>query len=157
MTKIKHQLILSIIVGLAAWACDQNRVFEEYREIEKKMWHKDSIMVFNVQMTDTITNHNLYVNIRNDIQYGYSNLWLFIELQQPGGISTKDTFEITLAHPSGEWLGKGFGGIKTNQVIYKRNVFFPVSGNYKIALQQGMREENLSQITEVGIRIEKVK
>ena len=104
---------------------------------------------------DTLQNNNLYINVRNDIKYKYSNLWLFIEIDQPGNNSVTDTFEITLADPSGKWLGEGFGGIKNRQVIFKRNVYFPVSGEYKINIRQGMRENVLKGITDIGIRVEK--
>jgi gliding motility-associated lipoprotein GldH len=156
MKTCKYQLVLIGTILIAALACDQNRVFEEYRKIPDKGWNKDSVLVFNVPVEDTLTTHNVYVNIRNDIKYNYSNLWLFIGVEQPGGPTAKDTFELLLADPAGKWLGKGIGGIKTNQVIFKRNVYFPVSGNYRISLQQGMRENILTQITEVGLRVEKV-
>ena len=69
----------------------------------------------------------------------------------------EDKFEITLADPAGKWLGGGFGGLKTREVIFRRNVFFPVSGNYKITIQQGMREDVLTGISDVGVRIEKLE
>ncbi|MCD6355604.1 MAG: gliding motility lipoprotein GldH [Prolixibacteraceae bacterium] len=142
-------------VLLSFWSCDKSRVFEAYQPIPSGGWPKDSLVSFSVAVNDTVNNYNLFINVRNDISYSYSNLWLFIEITQPGGKAVKDTFEVTLADPSGKWLGNGFGGIKTQQVIYRRNVFFPVSGNYRITLEQGMREVNLKGITNIGIRVEK--
>ena len=80
---------------------------------------------------------------------------MFIEIDQPGSNTVTDTFEITLADPTGKWLGEGFGGLKNRQVIYKRNVYFPVSGEYKISIRQGMRENLLKGITDIGVRLEK--
>ena len=136
-------------------SCDSNRVFEKYKPIPKSGWNKDSLVVFTIPVTDTLQNHNLYIDVRNDVTYSYSNLWLFIEIDQPGGKTLKDTFELSLADPTGKWLGEGRGGKKTRQVIYRRNVYFPVSGTYKIKLQQGMRETNLKGISDIGIRLEK--
>lgn len=112
-------------------------------------------MVFEVPVTDTRINHNMFVNVRNDIDYKYSNLWLFVKITQPGDTTVTDTFEITLADPAGKWLGKGFGGIKTSENLYKKSVFFPEKGTYKIAVQHGMRDIVLEGITDVGIRVEK--
>jgi gliding motility-associated lipoprotein GldH len=81
---------------------------------------------------------------------------LFVEIEQPGGEVLRDTFEIVVADPSGRWLGKGFGGIKTLQTLYRRDVYFPVPGEYTISLQHGMREDVLTGIHDVGIRIEKI-
>ncbi|HYQ57575.1 MAG TPA: gliding motility lipoprotein GldH [Draconibacterium sp.] len=148
-------LFAGILVMLAA--CDPHSVFDQYKPINKGVWNKDSLVVFNVPVTDTLQNHNLYINVRNNVNYRYSNLWLFITIEQPGGEAVKDTFELVLANPSGQWLGEGRGGLKDLKTIYRRNVFFPVSGDYTINLQQGMRNEELKGISDVGVRVEKAK
>lgn len=155
MKKTGFQLLLFLILLAIFSACDKNKVFEEYKSIPQTGWNKDSLLVFEIPIQDTLQNHNLFINVRNDIKYKYSNLWLFIEIASPDGKTNTDTFEITLADPTGKWMGTGFGGIKTRQVVYKRNVFFPASGNYTINIQQGMRNINLSGISDIGFRIEK--
>ena len=118
------------------------------------MWHRDSLLVFQIPVTDTLKNHNLYVDVRNDIEYKYSNLWLFIDIIQPGdSTAVTDTLEVTLADPTGKWLGTGFGGIKTSETLFRKNVFFPVAGNYEIQIKQGMRGTQLDGITEIGFRM----
>ncbi len=156
MNKITFQIILSVFILTIFSACDKNLVFEKYQPIAESGWHKDSLAVFSIPITDTLQNHNLYINVRNDVKYKYSNLWLFIEINQPGKIGITDTLEILLADPTGKWLGEGFGGIKNRQIKYKGGVYFPVSGEYKINIQQGMRDELLEGITDIGFRVEKV-
>ncbi len=138
------------------YSCDNTVVYEMYKPVDSLKWHKDSLFSFNVPIHDTIPNYNLLINIRNEVNYPYSNLWLFIEIFQPDGVSVKDTFEVILADPAGKWLGEGLSGIKTRQVFYRRNVFFPSSGEYIIKIQHGMRPEILKGIHDVGFRVEKV-
>lgn len=154
MKKGGLNFLFFIAVLVLISACDDNRVFDEYKAIPETGWNKDSLLVFEIPVTDTTQNHDLYINIRNDIKYKYSNLWLFVEIAEPGGAAHTDTFEVTLADPSGKWLGTGFSGIKTREVVYKRNVYFPVSGLYKINIQHGMRDVVLQGITDVGLRVE---
>lgn len=156
MRKIGFQILFVGLSLMLISACDKNQVFEAYKKIPQSGWHKDSLMVFNVPITDTLHNNNLFINIRNNINYKYSNLWLFVEIDQPGGIAVTDTFELLLASPSGKWLGEGFGGIKTRQVIFRSGVYFPVPGDYKINIKQGMREETLEGITDIGFRVEQI-
>ena len=137
------------------FSCDQKRIFESYYELDKKGWHKDSVVVFNVQLTDTIKNNNLYVNIRNKGTYAYNNLWLFLTIGSPGGALRTDTVEFTLAEPSGKWKGSGVGGLHDNHILYKQSVYFPHKGNYTFSIKQGMRDNVLEGIRDVGIRIEK--
>ena len=155
MKQKQFQLLLLISVLFLLFACDNKRVFEAYEKIPETGWNKDSVVVFPVQITDTQQNNNLYINIRNDIKYKYSNLWLFIKIEETGKVAVADTFEVVLADPTGKWLGEGFGGIKTQQVLYKRNVYFPEAGEYKVIIQHGMRDEVLQEITDVGLRVEK--
>jgi len=157
MKNLKLQFLFIVLIALLFSACDTNVVFEKYKKIPQTGWQKDSLVVFTIPITDTLQNHNLSLNIRNDIKYSYSNLWLFIKITQPGKTAVTDTFEVMLANGAGKWLGEGFGGIKTRQVPYRSGVYFPVSGDYKISIQQGMRDENLKAITDVGIRIEKAE
>ena len=138
-------------------ACQPKIIYETYKEIDQRSWNKDSLAVFEIPVTDTIHHFDLYINVRNDVNYNYSNLWLFVTIEEPDGKSVEDKFEITLAEPSGKWMGEGMGGLKTREVLYRRNIFFPSSGNYTITLQQGMRENVLKGISDVGVRIERVK
>lgn len=156
MRKI-FQFILIVLFVPALLACKNNLVFEQYQSIPEKSWHKDSVLVFNLPVEDTTQNNNFIINVRNDVTYSYSNLWLFIAIEQPDGKIMEDKFEIALADPSGKWLGSGFGGLKTREAMYRRNIFFPVSGEYKVRIKQGMREDYLKGISDLGIRIEAVE
>lgn len=144
--------IISILFVLTS--CDRKRVYESYRRLDDKGWNKDSLVVFRAQLTDTIKNHNLYVNIRNKGTYPYSNLWLFLTIQSPDGTSKTDTVEFTLAEPSGKWKGSGIGGLHDNQIPYKSSVYFPHKGEYVFSLKQGMRDNVLPGIRDIGVRIE---
>ena len=145
-----------IAAATAFYSCDSTRVFDSYQEVPESAWHKDSLFVFSIPVTDTSRNHNLIIQVRSETSYKYSNLWLFIEIIQPGGEVMRDTLEIVLADPTGRWLGSGIDGLKTLQSVYRRNIYFPVSGDYNISLQHGMRDEILTGIHDIGIRVEKV-
>ncbi len=147
---------LAVLLALAIVACDPSRVFDEYRPIPSTSWNADSVVTFNFSIARTNQNNNLWFNIRNDNSYEFSNLWLFVTIVPPSGAAVTDTVQVILADPSGKWLGRGFTGTYDNRLIYRRNVFFPESGEYSLHIRHGMRPQNLSGITDVGVRIEKV-
>lgn len=144
---------LLLITGLIS--CDRKKVFEAYHKIDEKGWNKDSVVVFNVHLTDTVRNNNLYVNIRNKGNYPYSNIYLFLSIGAPDGSLLTDTVEFTLADPSGKWRGSGIGGLHDNQIPYKSSVYFPHPGYYKFMIKHGMRDNVLQGIRDVGFRVEK--
>ena len=156
---LQMKQLLSFLLGLLLLAgissCDRRKVFEEYRRLDPNGWNKDSVVVFTVPLKDTIRNHNLYVDIRNKGTYPYSNLWLFLSVGSPDGKMKTDTVEFTLAEPSGRWKGSGIGGLHDSQILYKSSVYFPHKGKYKFMIKQGMRDNVLQGIRDIGIRIEK--
>ncbi len=144
------------VLAISIFACNLKVVDGNYETIPNAKWHKDSVKTFQIPVSDTLQNHKMYINVRNDINFKYSNLWLFVEIIQPNNSKALiDTFEITLADERGKWLGTGFGGVKTIESLYKRNVYFPASGIYDLRITQGMRDDQLKGITEIGYRLEK--
>jgi len=146
-----------ILIGTGFFACDKTWFFEEYQNLTDAEWHKDSVIRFQFPVTDTLQSYNLLLGVRNKTTYKYRNLWLFVEISHPNSQAMKDTFNILLAKPSGEWLGEGLGKIKSRQAMFLRNFYFPVSGNYTINIRHGMREKVLNGIHDIGFRVEKVK
>ena len=68
-----------------------------------------------------------------------------------------DTVEFTIADNKGKWIGSGIGDIHDVRLVYRRNVRFGQTGNYVFYIQHGMRETEIKEITDVGIRIEDSK
>lgn len=151
-----EQLFLGIVL-ISLSACDKNRVFEQNQKIPNNTWDVKNIVKFQVAVSDTITPTNFYVNIRNTDNYPFKNIFLFITTRFPDGGKAIDTLECELADQNGKWLGSGLGDIWDNQIIFKKNVRFPHPGNYIFEYQQAMRTEQLPEIMDVGLRIEKVQ
>ncbi len=137
-------------------SCDSSRIYEKNLHIKGHSWNRNDRKVFEVNITDTTSLNNVYINIRNTTDYKFSNLFLFLGTTYPNGQISRDTIEIILAAPDGKWLGKGMGKIKEEQILFKRGVYFPIKGMYKFSFQQAMRVENLEGIEDIGIRIENV-
>lgn len=142
-------------------SCDKSRVVDQYESLPGQSWQKDSVVSFTFNAPDTIRPYNLFINLRNNSDYRYSNLFLIANMNFPNGRVISDTLEYRMAEPTGEWLGTGFGEIKENKLWYKESIRFTEDGEYRIDLQQAMRKsgepqgiEDLEGITEVGFRIE---
>ena len=85
-----------------------------------------------------------------------ANLWLFITTETPNGQLHADTIECILADKSGRWYGNSSAGnIRDHRIMFKRNFRFSKYGDYKLKVDQAMREKQIEGITDIGIRIEK--
>ena len=58
-----------------------------------------------------------------------------------------------LADEYGKWFGSGWGASYQQTISYKTDFNFPRKGRYSISVQQGMRDDVIPGITEVGIKI----
>lgn len=153
--------VLFLFIGvITISSCDRKRVFDDYESLNG--WHKDSLVSFEMENIDSTKVYDLFINIRNNSDYQYSNLFLITEIRFPQGKVISDTLEYEMTRPNGEWLGTGFGDVKENKLWYKENVKFEESGKYRVTIQQAMRKngevdgiEVLDGITDVGFRIEK--
>ena len=112
---------------------------------------------FDVEVSDTISLFNFYINIRNTTDYNFSNIYLFLKTNYPNGMFSVDTIEIFLADLQGNWLGKGFGKYKDQQILFRKRGHFPLSGKYRFSFEQAMRNQELIGINTVGIRIERTE
>jgi gliding motility-associated lipoprotein GldH len=136
-------------------ACDSNRYFEENKPIVKGLWKSDEKAHFEMQITDTLSKYDFFLNVRNTTDYAYSNLYLFIHTMNPAGKKAQDTVECQLADYTGKWFGTGFGSIRFNRFLIQKGVTFRQKGRYTFDVEQAMRVKELKGIVDIGIRIEK--
>lgn len=145
------------IVFSSLSSCDSSRLYEENKEIENNAWYANKPLQFQAQIPDSVQGYNVYINLRNASHYPFSNIFLFLNTTFPDGQIDRDTVEIMLASPEGKWLGDGLGDIWDNRVLFKRNVRFPMKGEYRFEFIQAMRLDPLPGIMDAGIRIEKAE
>jgi len=154
--------ILFILTLVFFVSCDAKGEYDMFKSIPKNEW-KETVH-FIIPVKDTITKKNLFIQIRNNKEYAFSNLFLITKMNFPNDTKVIDTLEYEMADAQGRFLGSGYTDIKENKLFYKENIVFPVKGNYEISIEQVMRKlgkkegiHTLKGITDVGFRIEKIK
>ena len=136
-------------------ACQGNVIFQDQQAIPGKSWHYEDGLAFAVTIGDTLSLHKMYLDIRNSVDYKYSNLFIFMDIEFPDGRVLRDTLECVLADRRGQWTGRGFGRLRFNRFLFRDDVWFPLEGTYTFRLYHGMRDDELYGISDAGIRIEK--
>ena len=161
--KILRNSLSVFFFALMLVSCDESQIFDDYKTIDGG-WHRDSIVTFNFDQKASKVPVNLFVNIRNNDEYEFSNLFLIVKMEQPKGKIKVDTLEYQMANPDGTLMGEGWSDIKESKLWYKENVTFPENGKYKVSIQQAVRQtgkvkgvERLNGITEIGFRIESLQ
>ena len=166
MTKLLNgpaAALLALAAALTLSACDPNRVYEENTDLTSPsgapyVWDVQQRPSFTFAITDTAARYNVYFNVRNAAGYGYYNLYLKHTLTGPDGrvVGQPLLHQMVLLDPkTGEPLGAGSGDIFDHQFLALRQVHFTRPGNYKVTLEQYMRQNQLPGIMSVGVRVVK--
>ncbi|MDR3272748.1 MAG: gliding motility lipoprotein GldH [Flavobacteriaceae bacterium] len=147
---MKKIFLLLFLISLTQ--CSRHYEYAETVNI-KNFWHKKNALNFDFEIKNPQQPKNLFFIVRNNNNYSFSNLYLFISLKQNGKILETDTLNYPLAKPTGEWLGTGTGSVKEIEFQYKKNFKFPEKGRYTLSVIQGMRKDTLEGIEDFGLII----
>ena len=152
-----------MVFAIGITSCDSNRVFDQYVNVEDSIWLRSNIISFDIEINDTIFRNNLFLNLRNNKDYEFSNLFLIAQINFPDGLRVVDTLEYEMTDNLGNFLGTGFTDIKENKLFFKENVRFSQRGQHTIKVEQAMRKvgniqalDSLKGVTDLGVRIESI-
>jgi gliding motility-associated lipoprotein GldH len=153
--KVIINKISILLVAILFSACNNNVVYDENKEVNQQAWKTTDKLYYEVDITDTIKDYKLAINIRNTIEYPYSNIFFYLNTILPNGKVTKcDTIECYLAYPDGTWKGKGSSKIRDNRFWIAKNIKFEQKGKYTFELRQATVDSTLKGICDVGLHLE---
>ncbi len=155
-TSLKLRSIITAFISLLFFSCENQALYDQYQAIDNTTWEKDKEYYFTFLVTDISVPYNLTLEVRNNNLYPYQNLWLFCKEELPIGPLKRDTIECMLANEYGKWHGHGISLFQSSFPI-RTNYVFPYEGQYTFSFRQGMRNDKLSGIQEIGFRVEKAQ
>ena len=145
------KVLLLAISSLLLVACQQNVAFSTFESVPVNGWKAASMVVFYPLVEDSTADYQMQIIIRHTDRYPYQNMWMFVDVMQDSLLLRRDTIEAHLANARGEWYGKGMSEYIL-PIIYLEHITLP-KGEYTVGIQQGMREESLRGITDIGLKL----
>lgn len=152
-TSKSQQLIALLLLSITLAACQPNSYYDQSQTIANGKWQQDSNLLFQLPIGDTTALYDMFLNLRHNTSYPYANLYLFIHSTMPSGSQAHDTLELQLAQTDGKWLGTGSGSLRHNHFILRHRLRFAQIGNYTFSIKQGMRQQQLHGIENIGIEL----
>ena len=147
--------LFSLLWFLAS--CNNNALVDTFETIPNETWTYVKPIKASLEVNDSTKGYNIFVNFRHTADYRYANIWLRMRINGPDKKEFVERQEFQLALPDGEWLGKGSGNLYSYQLIYKENYKFKTKGKYTFTVEQNMRDNPLTGISDVGLKIEEAK
>ena len=149
---------LFLAVNLSLVACNKIDIVEQSTAIPGYEWKYDFKPAFDFTISDTASAYNLFIVLRHTDAYRYNNIWLRIGTQAPGDTMRYQQVDIQLGNDAKGWEGTGMDDIWELRKPITRTPFkFNNTGDYKFSINQVMRENPLTHIMNIGIRVEKLQ
>lgn len=136
-------------------SCIQGVTYEEVREVENSVWSQTDTLTYTFDIEDTTHYYDVFLTMRIDNEYPYSNFYAGVNFQGPSGQNISELKGYELADKEGKWKGKSYGGLISFQYPLYDQMQFHDSGTYKIHILQYMRTQNLAGVHDAGIKIVK--
>ena len=143
-----RKFLIGIIAGLSLSACSDTIVYSRFSSMKSGEWHKDSAVSFDYQIENTKVPSTMILYVRHTERYPYQNMWLFVD-----NAGKTDTIEFDLADDRGRWLGDQHHGFIEMPVLLEDAKQFADTGVYHLSVRQGMREEVLQGISDIGFEV----
>jgi gliding motility-associated lipoprotein GldH len=148
---------LLFVAGYLFAACTTPATFEKIVKLDNDQWPKDSAVNISVPITDTVGVYAIILDLRNNNDYPFRNIHLFVDVVSPSGVAACDTVEYELSDLQGKWFGKRGSYWIDHRLAYRPMVMFPDTGHYAFGIRHGMRADTLHGIGAVGLRLEPVE
>lgn len=143
--------LLSLLPLLNACSTDPNVIFNQFEKTDASGWHWGGGRKFTFTVEDSTYYYALNCGLRITSGYSYSNIWLVYKLDGPS-LSQKNQFEVVLSDNTGKWLGKGQGNLISYEKPFAGGLKLK-PGNYTLEITQNMRDEKLSGVSDIGLKV----
>lgn len=147
------RLLLPVLL-LASCTVPEGLVFDETKPVRNRSWHWNDSLSFTANLEDPAYEYRLILTMRVTGAYRYANMYVLLHTQGPDGNTLKQ-YPLLLADNTGRWLGKGIGDLISFELPLEDRFRIQKKGNYRFSIRQNMRDENLLNVSDVGLRIEK--
>ena len=142
-----------VLLLVSMVSCGREQIVQSsFIDLAGHRWPADSVLRFD-HLHEGGTEHlQLVMDLRHDIFYPYSNLYLFRSIEQDGEIVFQDTVEVRMADPYGNWNGKGSGKIRTLEFPFRKQTLkLTQEAEYSFLFRHGMRDDPLKGVRSLGL------
>ncbi len=142
------------VLLLASCGVPEGVVFDETRPVRNRNWHWNDSLSFAANLDDPAYEYRLILTMRVTGAYRYANMYLLLHTEGPDGTVVKQ-YPLMLSDNTGRWLGRGVGDLIAFELPLEAKYRIQKKGTYRFSIRQNMRDEQLLQVSDVGLRIEK--
>ena len=146
--------VLLILLTFLYSSCTGDRIiYEEVHNIDDGRWSYGQKKDFRFEVSDTSLNYRLLLYLEYNTDYRWQNFYTEITTIFPSDSIKNDVLSLELASKTGQWFGKCNSQSCDLTIPLQENVRFAQPGDYSISLDQYMREEEVTGVRAIGLKL----
>lgn len=145
--------LLGIGIAFMAVSCIRDTILNESFDVPQPSWNYSDPICFDVWIVDTVARYDLTFSLKHTQDYEWQNAFFLIKTIFPDMHTHIDTLECILSSPEGKWIGSRTGKYRRIGFLYKQGIAFPQKGEYRFEIRHAMRQDELKEITSVGMKV----
>lgn len=146
------QFCVLIFASLTLFACTNSNLVDTNENMVDNSWAYAKSAKATVEIKDSTQAYDIHFKLRHTNDYRYANLFVLVKLKGKG-LNKTNRYQFKLAKSDGQWTGKGSGDIFTSKLALLTNYRFPATGKYEIEVEQNMRDNPLTGVSDVGLTV----
>lgn len=149
------QTTFSLLLLLSLISCNPNRIFEEHSSsFPNYRWYEDKPIEFTVNVTDTISKHQVSVALRHVYGYSFPTMKIYMDVTTPSGKSRTKGYDLQVTGED-DYLSDCSGDICDLEVLIEEQVRFMEQGDWRFVIFCDMNQPYVPNVMEFGLIIDK--
>lgn len=157
MKKYKLVFVSLSVAMLIFVSCSNQKLFEEHYKFDNFSWNRFSFVKFEVNIIDTETEYDIYLNFRHLPEYPYSDFNFNFTIYTPSDEMRTMDYEIDLFDKKGILRSECLGDYCDLKIPVRMGFRFSEPGKAKFEIENKMTKLETHGVMEVGLIIEKSK
>lgn len=154
-TKIKKLFFIALISLCVFTSCSKSKIFEKRQEFPNYTWNRLKPLFFEIPISDTKLEYNIYFTLRHITQYPYNNLKTNFTIIAPSGDERTTIHDFEVKNAEGRLMGEGAGDLWDLKLLVKERMTFNESGTYKFQIDNLMDYFDVVGLVDFGVIVEK--
>lgn len=135
-------------------SCGKPVLVDQCKQIPDTGWTWADSLAWTFTVEDTTAIYDLLLTVDHGTDYRWQNAYVRFHTLFPGGEHLEEVVSLELQTASGRWLGNCSGSDCSLTIPIQQNTFFNQPGEYRLLLEQDMRQDSLTGLRSVCLRIE---
>jgi len=160
MAQIKNQLqnskkniLLGLVLAISVFTGCVHNLVDVNVQIPDHKWTYRNHLKTAFEIKDHTKAYHIFFKLRHTAEYRYSNIFVLVHFKDGLKTVTK-RYQYKVAKNDGEWLGSGSGNLFSYTFPLLTNYHFEKNGKFEIEVEQNMRDNPLTGVSDIGILIE---